>query len=238
MIVRSHNTEFGYELIATIPYAYALHQQGRLTGTESAVGSEPFYFFSPEHRIDPSPRDFANTAAAARSIPNMMIHRPELDLSEWEPPPIADHYAPDAITFEKPTVVIYNRYNLEWGKAPINYFDLPVLRSLFSMLCPSYTVVYFNVRGEEALEDNTHSMDLGDYAMIREEFPQVRIIHDLLKEHGSGYNTVQLRVFAGCKRFITMNGAPSILASYFGGENIIYTKECREITAGVGSFHG
>lgn len=236
MVVKSHNVEFGYELIAALPYAYSLHLQGKLTGTISGVGSEPLYFFSPDHKIDPSPRDFANTAAAAKEIPNMWIHKPKLDKSNWVPPPLKEHYLPMAIWFTKPTVVIYNRYNYEWGKPPINYFDLPTLRSLISMLEPHYKVVYFNVRGEESLEDNAHSMDLGDYRMIRDEFPSVVIIHDFTKKMGLSYNEAQLRVFAGCSKFITMNGAPCILASYFGGENIIYTKECREITKSVGSF--
>src|SRR5690606_24316824 len=58
-----------------------------------------------------------------------------------------------------------------------------------------------------------------------------------MEREGEDYNTVQLRVFAGCSKFITMNGAPSILASYFGGENIIYTKTCREVRES-GSFYG
>lgn len=238
MIVNSFNTEFGYELIATLPFAYWHHLNRTLTRTSSGQGSAPYYFFSPDHRIDPSPRDFAHTNDAAKVIPNMWIHRSELDTSRWAPPPLAAHYAPRAIRFAKPTVVIYNRYNKEWGLPPINYFDLPVLRTLFKMLLPKYDVVYFNVRGEEGLEDNAHSMDLGDYAMIRREFPQVHIVHDLIRSCNEDYNTVQLRVFAGCRKFITMNGAPCILASYFGGENIIYTKRCREVMNTTGSFHG
>lgn len=236
MVINSRNTEFGYELIATLPYAYSMHMQGKLTGTVSASGSGPFYFFSPDHRIDASPRDFANTAAAAKEIPNMWIHKPRLDKTNWVPPPYKDFYGPIAIRFERPTVVVYNRYNMEWGKPPINYFDLPTLRSLFSMLCPQYTVVYFNVRGQEDLEDNAHSMDLGDYEMIASEFPEVRVIHDIVEDNGEDYNLTQLRIFAGCEKFITMNGGPSILASHFGGENIIYTKECRELRSSVNSF--
>lgn len=238
MIVRSHNTEFGYELISALPYAYWHHLNGSLEKTVSAIGSEPYYFFSPNHEIDESPRDFGNTEKAVLDIPNMRIHRPELDESQWVPPPIKDHYSARAITFDKPTVVIYNRYNVEWGKDPLNYFDLDTLRSLFDSLLPKYDIVYFNVRGQQALEDNAQSMDLGDYEMIANEYPDVMIIHDLVDHYQEDYNTVQLRIFAGCRKFITMNGGPSILASYFGGENIIYTKKCREVGPFVGSFHG
>lgn len=237
MKVDSGNTEWGYEYFAAIPYAYWLHTQGELDGTRSGTGSEPFYFFSPDHEINPEPRSFYHTAEAAKLIPNMWLHKPKHDWSKWKMPPYKEHYGKRAIVFDKPTVVIYNRYNLEWDRPPINFFSLPVLRGLFKMLLPEYEVVYFNVRGQEVLEDNAHSMELGDYDMIRSEFPQVRIIHDLIQEHGEDYNTVQLRVFAGCQKFITMNGAPCMMASSFGGENIIYSKECKELWPSVNSFH-
>lgn len=237
MIVREGNVEFGYSLIATIPYAYHLHKQRKLTGTVSALGSEPLYYFSPEHQIDPEPRSFFNTAEAAKRIPNMWIHKPRHDWSQWEPPPYKEHYGKRAITFSKPTVVIYNRVNSEWLRGPINFFDLPTLRSLFTILLPKYDIVYFNVRGQEHLEDNAHSIEFGDYDMIRSEFPQVRIIHDLIEEYSEDYNTVQLRVFAGCEKFITLNGGATILASYFGGENVIYTKECKELWPSINSFY-
>jgi hypothetical protein len=94
-----------------------------------------------------------------------------------------------------------------------------------------------NVRGREELEDGAHSMDLGDYDMINRVFQFVHVIHDLVDEHGGDFNDVQCRIFAGCERFITMNGGHSILCSYFGGENIIYSKECRELWPNVNSFY-
>ena len=235
MVVDSKNIEFGYELAAVVPWAYAKRLKGELTETISGMGSEPYYYFSPKHTINPAQRDWHNTPQC--NAPNIRIHRDRLDKTDWVFPPYAEHYADRAIVFEKPTVVIYNRANSEWNRGLINYFDLPTLRTLFSMLLPKYDIVYFNVRGEEALEDNAHSVDIGDYKMIRKEFPSVHIIHDLTKEHKSDYNSIQLRVFAGCKRFVSMNGAGSMLASAFGGENIIYSKECRELWPTVNSFY-
>lgn len=236
MIAKSFNPELGYELIAALPYAYSLHKQGRLTGTISAVGSEAFYYFSPDHQIDPTPRNFAHTAAAAKHIPNMWIHKPRHDWSQWEPPPYKEHYGKRAIKFEKPTACICNRVTVEWGRPPINYFDLPTLRSLFSMLTPDHSVVYINLRGRKELEDNSESLPFGDFDMIREEYPDVRILHDIVEECGD-YNETQLRVFAGCERFVVMNGGLGILSSFFGGESIIYTRECKELWPSINSFY-
>lgn len=235
MFVDSENPELGYEYFATIPWAYSLHKKGLLEGTRSGVGSEAFYWFSPKHEINPAQRDWENTKKC--KAPNIYIHKPKLIEGEWEPVPYKEHYAPMKITFNKPTVIIYNRYSKEWGRPPINFFDLPTLRTLFTMLLPKYDIVYFNVRGRKELEDNSESLPFGDYDMIRKEFPKVHIIHDLVAKHGGDYNDVQLRLMAGCERFISMNGAPSMMCSSFGGENIIYSKECRELWPTVNTFY-
>lgn len=235
MVVDSENTELGYELFATIPWAYSLHLKGELEGTRSGVGSEAFYWFSPRHEINPVQRDWDHTKNC--KAPNIYIHKPRLIEGEWEAVPYKEQYGPRKITFDKPTVIIYNRYSREWNRPPINYFDLPTLRTLFSMLLPKFDVVYFNVRGRKELEDNSESLPFGDFDMIRKEFPKVHIIHDLVAEHGGDYNEVQLRLMAGCERFISMNGGPSMMCSSFGGENVIYSKECRELWPTVNTFY-
>ena len=49
-------------------------------------------------------------------------------------------------------------------------------------------------------------------------------VHELMAVYDLDYNTCQLMVFANCQNFLTMNGGAAILASYFGGRNVIYTK--------------
>ena len=58
---------------------------------------------------------------------------------------------------------------------------------------------------------------------------EVRIIHDISDDYELSFNETVYRVMAGCERFITMNGGFGILASYFGGENIIYCKESTDL---------
>lgn len=236
--VDAGQVEFGYELIAALPHAYHLHKHGLLSGTTSGHDTRPLYYFSPKHTIDQTPRAWGNMHRA-QPLPNIRIHRDRLNLREWTPPPLRAHYAKRAITWKKPTVVICNRYNEEWGRPPVNFLPLDVLDVLFRMLTPKYQVVYLNNYGmPPQFEDSARSMDLGDYAWIRKRHRRVVIFHDLLTGPGAAsYNETQLRVFAGCQRFITMNGGLGILASYFGGENIIYSKECRELDPRVNSFH-
>lgn len=222
----------GYEAIGVLPYAYWLHLNDLLDGTQSGVGSEAFYWFSPNHRINPIKRDFSHTPAASLKIPSVWIHRAKWDWKEWAPPPLKSYYSDRKLTFEKPTVIIYNKFSGEWGGPPINFLDLPTLRTLFEMLCPKYAVVYINANGIKELEDNEPTHDLGDGPLLK-KFPKVINFRDL----GGDWNEMQCRVMAGCERFISLNGFGSILSSFFGGRNFIYSKRCQELMSSINSFY-
>ena len=240
MIVNSHNIEFGYELISALPYAYYLHSKGMLKKTISAVDTECLYYFSPNHEINKEPRSWYNTPKAVK-IPNIDIHKPFLKKEQFLAPPLKKQYANKKYRFKKETVIICNRHNLEWGKAPINYFNLDTLKQMFEMLQDKYQIVYINVEGRKELYDNAPPMRLGDYDLLK-KYPKVINIHDLKKDNKNiSFNTLQLMLFANCKKYITMNGGHSILAAYFGGENIIMSKygtpQTREINPGNNSFY-
>jgi len=247
MTINSFNPEFGYELISVLPYAYWLHKQGLLTKTISAKGTEPLYYFSPKHEIDPSPRSWFNGGTTAvylmvqAGIPNAVIHKPKLDTDRFLPPPYKNAYANDWAKFKKPMFVIYNRYNNEWPgrpelNKPINYFSLELLDRLFTLLKPKYDILYCNIEGQTDLYDNAPPIKIKDYELCLKH--GVTHIKDLLIKHsGLSYNQIQLYYFANCDRFLTMNGGGSILASYFGGQNIIYTKYCKELECGDFSYY-
>ena len=240
MIVNSQNIEFGYELISALPYAYYLHSIGELEKTISGNDTECLYYFSPNHEINPKTRSWYNTPKAIK-IPNIDIHKPFLKKEQFLAPPLKEHYANSKFKFGKETVIICNRYNLEWGKQPINYFSLATLSKLFKLLQDKYQIIYINVDGVPELYDNAPPMRLGDYELLK-KFPKVINIHDLKNKHKEySFNELQLMLFANCEKYITMNGGHSILASYFGGENIIMSKygtpQAREISKGINSFY-
>jgi hypothetical protein len=152
-------------------------------------------------------------------------------------PDYKKHFANDEFKFDKETVVICNRYNLEWNYKHINYFSLDTLRELFELLQNDYQIVYINVEGRKELYDNAPPEPFGDFELLK-EYPEVINFHDIA---GKSWNESQLKLFANCSKFITMNGGHSILASYFGGENIVMSKfdlkNAREIEPGINSFY-
>jgi glycosyltransferase involved in cell wall biosynthesis len=233
MKVNSHNIEFGYELLSAIPYAYELHLAGLLSETESGWGSDPLYYFSPKHTINSQKRSWFNTSKARSSgLKYVNIHSPELQPKVF--PPYAQHYANNVYKWDKPTLCICNRANIEWEHSIINYFDATILHWMFANLKDKYEIIYFPIQIPESIQDNgTPVQVINDIKVAHAH--GVTVFTDLLK--GAKWNDVILRVFANCKHYITMNGGYSILASYFQGQNIIYSKpgtpQTKELTTGA-----
>jgi len=238
VVVSSHNVEFTYEMVGVVPLAYSLYTQGLLKETISGPGSEALYYFSPKHTINNAPRLHSNNSKALQqeslTLPNVHTHKRLLDLTAFDTPPYKEQFANDKYKYKKPIVCICNRYGNERSMEPLNYFSLKCLNTLFNMLKEKYQIVYWATPLEKRFEDQDPSMDLGDYNYVKENHKDVIIFQDIVKD----WNETQLQVFANCNKFITMNGGYSVLASYFGGQNIIYSKtgpsQAKEVD--VGSF--
>jgi len=222
MNVNSGNIEFGDELVSVVPYTYYLHKQGKLTSTVSATGTEPLYYFSPHHIINIDKRNCNN---ANKAIPTRHVWE-FTGKGEWAPPPYKEHYKNDQYVYDKPILVVSNKYNREWFRDPVNYMDADTLCKIFDR-CGGYEVFY-NRNIPDNLLDDQGIMDLHEYEVIKERHPEVRFLHELPGD----YNLNQMLVYANCDRFISVQGGNSILASYFGGMNIIYAVKGRELECG------
>ena len=238
MIVNSNCPEFGYELLSALPFAYNQHLKGNLTETISAFDTSCLYFFSPKHTETNCTRSWDNMKKLwDTNFPNIKIHRPELDWDLFSPPPLKDFYKDKSIDFEKEKIIIFNRYNSEWGGPPINYLDLETLDKLFKLLSSDYQVIYINLTKGEKYFDGAKPLTLNDESILK-KYPKVLTIYDVLDNNPNlSYNETQLRLFSNCNKFISSNGGQLILSAYFGGENIIFSKKCRELDPNVNSFY-
>jgi GT2 family glycosyltransferase len=237
-IVNSNCPEFGYELLSAVPYAYNLYLKGELKETISGFDTSCIYFFSPKHTETNCKRSWDNMDKLWRTkFPNINIHRPQLDWDLFSSPPFKEHYKNKSIIFEKETIVIFNRYNNEWGGPPINYLDLETLDKLFNMLSEEYQVVYINLNKSDKYFDGANPLILNDDKIVK-KYPKVLSLYDLIDSYPTlSINEIQLRIFANCSKYISSNGGQLILSAYFGGENIIFSKKCRELTPNVNSFY-
>lgn len=254
MIVKT-NPEFGIELALTVPYAYYLHKQGKLEGVVTSKGMSPYYYFCDNVKEEFAYRTIDNAAAGLNTLPNNWIHgiNPEvepgvIDYSEWEVPPYADHYTNEQYKFDKPTIFVNNKYNLEHGEKPFGFFDIKCLYDLFSLLKEKgYNVIYKRATNKEkdftidqnemnSLHSGYHDIAanvegvglINDFGLTT-YFDNVTLINKYVDESTDNYNLTQLKVMANCSGFITVCGGNSILCSLFGKPVISYVHKGKEL---------
>lgn len=232
--------EFGYELISVLPFAHFLNEKGLLRKTISGFDTKCLYYFSPEHEEVDVRRSYDSVnKMKERKFPNMDVHCPQLNWDVFSPPSIKEYYAKKSFRYDKPTVIITNRINMEWGREPINFFDASCLNSVFELLRDTYQIIY--------IETSHFSKKYEDHAAFRMDFDLNGIVNfegvlkfsEIVKDNpGVSVNELQCRLYSGCERFVTSNGGFGVLASYFSGENIIFSKICHELNPNVNSFNG
>tara|TARA_Y100000593_G_C4276922_1_gene320595 strand:- start:429 stop:1358 length:930 start_codon:yes stop_codon:yes gene_type:complete len=248
--------EFGLELALGIPYAYWLHQRGELDGVRTVSGMKPFYYFCDNVEEVYNYRTIDNSAAGLDELPNNWIHHcpriksPNgvLDYEKWVIPPYKEVYKTDNFDFKKPMIFVSNRYNVEHGKPPAGYFDIPFLYELFNYLVGSgYGIIYKRPKNNEfPLDQNEmNGINMGfrdiqadvdgigiiDDYKLTEFYDDVVLMDELIKSTDTNaYNETQLQILANIDGFVTMGGGGSILCSMFGVSNISYFNASAECT--------
>ena len=234
--------EFAFELLAVVPYAYWLHRQGRLAFTVSTPDTRCLYWFSPRHEERPVARRYVPITEYPVGVPGRWRYDrtavPEaLDTSRWEPPPYRDVYRDDRFRFDKPTCVVCNKATDEhyrWHRSMTNHLPADLLLELVGRLRTRYQVVYNRPRATDIVNDHQAIRETGDLEALKGTYPDVLTIQELHARHpGLGYNELQLRLYAGCERFVSVLGGSSYLASWFGGVNVVYAKRGWEVACGA-----
>jgi hypothetical protein len=240
--------EFAFELLAVIPYAYWLFEQGRLEFTISTADTRALYYFSPHHIEQTTKRryvpitEYPVAEKGASQFDRLAL--PEvLDTTMWSPPPYRHIYANDRFQWTKPLVVITNKTSderyLDRGFA-VNSIPTDVLLDIIGRLSKQYTIVYNRPRESDIVGDHSELRELGDIEAVKRAFPNVTTIQELHAQCPDlSFNELQLRLFANCERFVSVLGGGSYLASYFGGTNIVSAQQGWEIDSNAyeGWFH-
>ncbi|WP_230680119.1 hypothetical protein [Pontibacter sp. 172403-2] len=217
--------EFQQELTFVLPFAYWHHLNGTLLKTISCKNTKDLYFFSENHEEKYDVRLW-RPLSASYDVPNM-THCNTFSFSKWARVPLKEHYQNDRFRFDKPLLIIANKYNIEWDGAPINYLDYATLNQIITTYKDKYQIVYNRPSSGQIVEDNSEILDLKEHARMRQEHPEVIVMDDLYAQHKAtvnSFNHLQLLLYANCSHFISVHGGTAALASYFGGTNIIFSK--------------
>ena len=258
------NPEFGCELALALPYAYWLHERGELEKVVTTQGMKPFYYFCDNVEEKYNHRTIDNNAANMQSLPNPWIYGTQLDAKlhkgewehwesfynapngigilnyeKWKMPNFSEQYKNDEFVFDKPFIVIANRYNWEHGQPPVGYFSLPCLYEMFTYLTnQGYKVIYKRPRNNEfPLDQNEMNTVnnrenlvaeveggglISDYDLTT-HFEDVMLIDDVVSNNPNlTYNEVQLSLFANADKFIGISGGSTLVLNLFQKPTITY----------------
>lgn len=221
----SFNGEFAPELQFALPFAYWHFKNGTLKKTSSSKFTSELYFFSPQHEEVFDTR--TNEGNYNFEFPRILYSH-NYNMSKWEPVPLKEKYANDIYVYDKPILIIANRYNMEWDGPPISFFSIESLDHIISRLKGSYTIIYNRPRPQNITMDNSDIYDMDEFEWLQKEHPEVILMEDLFKENKAGarnFNHLQLMVYANADRFLSIHGGTATLASYFGGINLILSKK-------------
>jgi hypothetical protein len=222
----NYKGEFQQELAFILPFAYWHHLNGTLQKTISCKNTRELYFFSNDHEELYAERD-AESNFSDYEVPNM-AHSNTYSYSKWAQVPLKAQYKNDLFLFEKPILVIANKYNMEWDEFPINFIDIPTLDRIIRKCKDNYQIIYNRPLSRHIVSDNSDILDLKEHQWLRDTYPEVLLMSDLYQRNKgkvNNFNHLQLMVYANCSHFISVHGGTAALASYFGGINIILSKK-------------
>ncbi|RXF72216.1 hypothetical protein [Arcticibacter tournemirensis] len=218
--------EFDQELRYVIPFAYWHYLNGTLKKTISSKNTREFYFFSPDHEEKHEQRVW-QLSYTNFEVPNM-THSASFSYTKWAHVPFKERYRNDYFVYQKPILIIANKYNIEWDNPPLNYISINCLDQIIRKYGNRYQIIYNRPLPAQIVSDNSEILDLGEHRWMRENHPEVLLLNDLFEENKNNvksFNHLQLMIYSNCTRFISVHGGTAAFASYFGGINIILSKK-------------
>lgn len=220
------HSEFSWFLAEAVPIAYGLFTNNLLDFMVSFEGSEPYLPFLPSEKLIISRGTGLNTLGGSPPYLGSKIYTKEYKSIDpyWQAPPLKSYYKDKLkFNFTKPLLVINNKLTEEWSHGPINCFYSKELETLLKALNDKYAIAYIRSKGNEKgfCNDGSRVIEEDDFSVVRNNCSQFIIIQDLIEQTGLSFNSAQCLIHAQADIHISSSGGNAIIASYFGGKNII-----------------
>lgn len=218
-------SELTWILMHHVPRAYEAFLKGTLESTTSWKHSDPFFYFSPKH---------ITTDARVTYTDSALVYNLDWTIPGTPPPYRAQYEKNDTFKYDKPVIVINNKYITEWGNPPINYISVLDLDAILNVLIKKYTVIYIRSEGDTVgyWNDSQKVHHLDDYLLLAEKYPMVITLKDIMRTSLVPYNELQMHAHSIADKFISVAGGNAVLSSYFGGTNVIWKNKDSARTCG------
>jgi hypothetical protein len=214
-VIDTQGCEFGYEMFYHVPYAHYLARQGILEKTISCLATQCFYWFSPDHQEVYDQRGWVKRYDSLQQKPHQ---RP--DFSRWEPPDFHSRYSSRLkFPFEKPLLLIFNKYNVEWDHPPVNFLSRGVLKKIVAGMADRFQIVYLRPTRDVIL-DHMPLGELNEKEMLRAR--GVVMGEDLYDDYRQvSFNEFQLCLLAQSKLRVSVQGGSAYMNAFFPGNLLI-----------------
>lgn len=209
--------EFTWDMVRTLPHAYYYHINKIPYKVNCKPSLSSLYFFVEN-------KNEVNRFNDQNDTSTYNFERPPFTKKEWLPPPLKEIFK-GKFQFKKPVVVIQNKFTLEWQEGVFNFFKVEFLEEVFKYLRDKYDIVYIRPESNTPnyYTDENKILEFDDYKVIEERHPYVITMKHLLKTHPKlDYNTLQYYTSASSSKHLTTSGGNACVASYFGGDVIIF----------------
>ncbi|TWT78835.1 hypothetical protein CA13_02320 [Planctomycetes bacterium CA13] len=226
-IIDSQACEFGFEMFYHVPYANFLAQLGCLEKTVSCAGTRCFYWFSPNHEETYQQRRWVKRYESLNQKPH---GRPEF--WRWSPPNFhARYHAQIDFPFQKPLLLIFNKYNTEWNHPPINFLSVSFLQQIAKQFGDRFQIVYFRPT-KNIVVDNMPLGELNEKDLLRDL--GVVMVEDLYQDYSEiSFNEFQLCLIAQSSLRISVQGGSAYMNAFFPGTLFILHRYGAEMVHGT-----
>lgn len=125
----------------------------------------------------------------------------------------------------KPLLIVHNKHNAEWYRAPVNYISLDALDAMFRALTPHFTVVYIRHAVSDVpagfSADRVRALPFDDRTVLAQH-PDVWPFDDLYAAYKAtggpdDFNTFKNVLYSRCYRFISVQGGGAHHIACFSG---------------------
>jgi hypothetical protein len=209
--------EFCWDMVRALPICYYYHDLGIDYYLEHKPNLSSVYYFVKNKKEVTQFNEINLDETYAHS-------RPNFTKKNWNPPPIKKDFQ-GILQFDKPALVINNKYAREWRQNPSNFIDVNSLDYIFSNFKQKYQILYIRPALNTAnyFMDQNEILKFNDYEFIADKHPQIITIYDLLDKHPNlDFNTLQFAMHAASDKHISASGGNACLSAYFKGDLIIY----------------
>lgn len=237
--IDAEGIEFSIEVVLITSYIYYLLKTNNLSENfkvKTCKGCEIFYYFLEDKHII-AKYDKRSLSKYKNQEQFIGFYDSHKDL--FIPPPYKVYFKNNLFVYEKPILIIYNKYHSEINQKPINYINKELLIMIILLLSEKYQIIYehvssnvlslsnFSTDWNNTIQSEKYISSINDFTSsilntLKTDFKNVIIFDDLVSVSNESYNITKCKLYACCDNFISVSFGNTSFMNLFAKKLLIY----------------